>query len=45
MCCCHACCCRITVKSLSESTDIQALAAEIVEKCKLIHPSKVRLRD
>lgn len=34
-------CCRITVKSLSERTDLQALAVEIVEKCKLIHPSKV----
>lgn len=32
---------RITVKSLSERTDLQALAAEIVDKCKLIHPSKV----
>lgn len=36
-------CCRITVKSLSERTDLQALAAEIVDKCKLIHPSKVHL--
>lgn len=35
-------CCRITVRSLSERTDLQALAAEIVDKCKLIHPSKVR---
>jgi len=33
--------CRITVKSLSERTDLQSLAAEIVDKCKLIHPSKV----
>jgi hypothetical protein len=37
----HVPSCRITVKSLSERTDLQALAAEIVEKCKLIHPSKV----
>lgn len=29
------------MKRLSERTDLQALAAEIVEKCKLIHPSKV----
>lgn len=35
--------CRITVKSLTERTDLTALAAEVVEKCKLIHPSKVRL--
>lgn len=40
--CWHHCGCRITVKSLSERTDLQALAAEIVDKCKLIHPSKVR---
>lgn len=33
--------CRITVKSLNERTDLQALAAEVVDKCKLIHPSKV----
>lgn len=33
---------RITVRSLSEGTNIPALAAEIVDKCKLIHPSKVR---
>lgn len=33
--------CRITVKSLNERTDLPALAAEVVEKCKLIHPSKV----
>jgi hypothetical protein len=33
--------CRITVKSLSERTDLAALSADIVDKCKLIHPSKV----
>uniref|UniRef100_A0A383VI43 Uncharacterized protein n=1 Tax=Tetradesmus obliquus TaxID=3088 RepID=A0A383VI43_TETOB len=33
---------KITVKSLNERTDLPALAAEVVEKCKLIHPSKVR---
>mmetsp|Transcript_18844 Transcript_18844/g.45016 ORF Transcript_18844/g.45016 Transcript_18844/m.45016 type:complete len:791 (+) Transcript_18844:200-2572(+) len=32
---------KIKVKSLSESTDVSALAQEIVDKCKLIHPSKV----
>lgn len=32
---------RITVKSLDASTDLAALAADIVDKCKLIHPSKV----
>ncbi|WIA24018.1 hypothetical protein OEZ85_013641 [Tetradesmus obliquus] len=31
---------KITVKSLNERTDLPALAAEVVEKCKLIHPSK-----
>jgi hypothetical protein len=45
---CRACgirSCRITVKSLSERTDLPALAAEVVEKCKLIHPSKVRVHN
>jgi hypothetical protein len=36
------CICRVVVKSLSEKTNIPLLAGEIVEKCKLIHPSKVR---
>jgi hypothetical protein len=31
----------VTVKSLSATTNVPALAKEIVEKCKLIHPSKV----
>ena len=32
---------RISVKSLSDKTNVPLLATEIVEKCKLIHPSKV----
>ena len=32
---------RIRLKSLNSNTDIAALANEIVEKCKLIHPSKL----
>jgi hypothetical protein len=32
---------RITVRSLEPATDIAALAEEIVDKCKLIHPTKV----
>jgi len=32
---------RIRLKSLNESTDISALAKEVVEKCKLIHISKL----
>jgi hypothetical protein len=32
---------RITVRSLDLSTDLRALASDIVDKCKLIHPSKV----
>lgn len=32
---------RIRVKNLDENTDIARLAMEIVEKCKLIHPSKL----
>eukprot|EP00798_Chlamydomonas_sp_ICE-L_P013632 gene13632-19510_t len=32
---------KITVKSLTSKTNLTDLAAEIVEKCKLIHPSKV----
>ncbi|XP_072014617.1 kinesin-associated protein 3-like [Amphiura filiformis] len=31
----------IRVKSLNANTDIAALAREVVEKCKLIHPSKL----
>ena len=33
--------CRIRIKSLNEKTDISALAKEIVERCKLIHASKL----
>ncbi|KAL6765847.1 kinesin-associated protein-domain-containing protein [Haematococcus lacustris] len=32
---------KITVKSLNESSNVAQLAQEIVDKCKLIHPSKV----
>uniref|UniRef100_A0A7S0RCX9 Kinesin-associated protein n=1 Tax=Chlamydomonas leiostraca TaxID=1034604 RepID=A0A7S0RCX9_9CHLO len=32
---------KITVKSLNEGTNVPLLAKEIVDKCKLIHPSKV----
>jgi hypothetical protein len=31
---------RIRVKSLGPSTDLRALAREVVNRCKLIHPSK-----
>ncbi|EFJ41855.1 hypothetical protein VOLCADRAFT_77409 [Volvox carteri f. nagariensis] len=31
---------KISVKSLSEKTNVPLLATEIIEKCKLIHPSK-----
>ena len=31
----------IRLKSLNENTDITALAKEVINKCKLIHPSKV----
>ena len=31
----------IRLKSLNEHTDITALAKEVINKCKLIHPSKV----
>mmetsp|Transcript_6170 Transcript_6170/g.13429 ORF Transcript_6170/g.13429 Transcript_6170/m.13429 type:complete len:806 (-) Transcript_6170:755-3172(-) len=34
---------KITVKSLNEKTNVTQLAQEIVEKCKLIHPSKTGL--
>ena len=37
-----ACCHRISVKTLTDKTNVPLLAGEIVEKCKLIHPSKVR---
>ena len=33
---------RIRVKSLGPSTDIRALAKEVVNRCKLIHPSKIQ---
>ena len=37
---------KIKVKTLNASTDLDALAAEIVEKCKLIHHSKTsHVRD
>jgi hypothetical protein len=32
---------RIRVKTLNEKTDVKALAKEIIEKCKLIHPGKI----
>ncbi|KAI8809755.1 kinesin-associated protein-domain-containing protein [Cladochytrium replicatum] len=32
----------IRIKSLHSGSNLQALAQEVVEKCKLIHPSKVR---
>jgi hypothetical protein len=35
-------CPRISVKSLTDKTNVPMLAQEITEKCKLIHPSKVR---
>ena len=31
---------KIAVKSLTDKTNVPLLAGEIVEKCKLIHPSK-----
>ena len=33
--------CRIRLRSLNESTDIKALAEEVVEKCKLIPVTKL----
>ncbi len=32
---------RIRLKSLGPSTDIRALAKEVVNRCKLIHPTKL----
>ena len=32
---------RIKVKTIGATTDIEGLAAEIVDKCKLIHHSKI----
>ncbi len=32
---------RISVKALTDKTNVPLMAGEIVEKCKLIHPSKV----
>ena len=32
---------RIRVKTLNEKSDVKALAKEIIDKCKLIHPSKI----
>jgi len=29
------------VKTLNEKSDVKALAKEIIDKCKLIHPSKI----
>ena len=37
----YLCIVRIRVKSLNANTDISTLAKEIIEKCKLIHPSKL----
>ena len=37
----YLCIYRIRLKSLNESTDISALAKEVVERCKLIHISKL----
>ena len=34
---------RIKLKTLNENTNIARLAQEMVEKCKLIHPSKLPL--
>jgi len=34
-------CCRIRVKSLNEKSDLKALAQEIIDKCSLIHQSKI----
>lgn len=31
----------IRLKSLDSNTDVAALAKEVVDKCKLIHPSKL----
>eukprot|EP00775_Hariotina_reticulata_P002316 gene2316-2624_t len=31
---------KVTVKSLNDRTDLAALAADVIDKCKLIHPSK-----
>ena len=31
----------IRVKNLTPTTDIKALGRDIIEKCKLIHPSKI----
>lgn len=31
----------IRVRSLNANTDISALAKEIIDKCKLIHPNKL----
>jgi len=32
---------RIRVKMLNEKSNVKALAKEIIDKCKLIHPSKI----
>ena len=31
----------IRVKTLNDKTDVKALAKEIIDKCKLIHPNKI----
>jgi hypothetical protein len=36
---------KIAVKSLTDKTNVPLLAGEIVEKCKLIHPSKASSGD
>ena len=32
----------VRVKSLNENTDVKAMARDVVEKCKLIHPSRLQ---
>ena len=41
ICFCFCRICRIRVRSLNSATDIAVLAREVVDKCKLIHPSKL----
>jgi len=41
VCCAFVLLCRIRVKTLNEKSDVKALAKEIIDKCKLIHPSKI----
>lgn len=37
----HSLCSRVAVKALHEGSNLGELAQEVVDKCKLIHPSKV----